>query len=386
MLLNKHIKEILEKLQSLDNDAFDKFASSHPVCFKKGKENWLFPMMYDYYKNTVHNEIAINLIMELGMFLHNYCQNMPLFEVTHIDRSLCIDDSYVEEYVRRVQNAQNKEPEFRDINSPWKTRGISLSLYGIPSLTLNSIVFDFKDREHPYILADIAGIYVYAERLSEGLNFLYRSTKLLSNFPNRYWNSEYGLAGAANTFRLLLLMCPTNQLYLYRKIYAYDYMYLTKLACTAKDEVFQHEAYVNRASIVISPSARYVIPMSINPNLLYISDTYYAHYCNSLAEFMSAASGWNYNMKSLTYYRHASIRPNYTGGYVDIEDKTYGEIVSSKHEQAKVIAFDFYRNIFQKDYLYLTDENIETLFKVIQSELRYNYKSIRNRVLNYKKY
>lgn len=101
---------------------------------------------------------------------------------------------------------------------------------------------------------------------------------------------------------------------------------------------------------------------------------------------MSAASGWNYNMKSLTYYRHASIRPNYTGGYVDIEDKTYGEIVSSKHEQAKVIAFDFYRNIFQKDYLYLTDENIETLFKVIQSELRYNYKSIRNRVLNYKKY
>ena len=34
----------------------------------------------------------------------------------------------------------------------------------------------------------------------------------------------------------------------------------------------------------------------------------------------------------------------------------------------------------------ITDENIETLFKVIQSELRYNYKSIRNRVLNYKKY
>ena len=27
-------------------------------------------------------------------------------------------------------------------------------------------------------------------------------------FPNRYWNSDYGLAGAANTFRLLLLMCP----------------------------------------------------------------------------------------------------------------------------------------------------------------------------------
>lgn len=225
MLIGKHIKELLEELQSLDNDAFEKFASRCSICFQKGKENWLFPMLFEYYYNTVHDERAIKLIVELGKNLHNDCISKPFFEITHIDRSLCIDDSFVDDYVKCVQDAENKQPEFHDINSPWKTRGITLSLYGISSFSLNSIIFKFKDKEHPYILADIAGMYVYAGKFSEGLFYLYRSAKLLTSFPNRYWNSEYGLAGAANTFRLLLLMCPTVMLDLFKKIYAYDYMY-----------------------------------------------------------------------------------------------------------------------------------------------------------------
>ena len=166
----------------------------------------------------------------------------PLSEVIHIDKSLCINDSYVEDYVRKVQNAHNKEPKFQDIKSPWRTRGISLPLYEIPTVLLNSIIFEYKDREHPYILADIAGMYVYSQRIDEALGYLYRSVNLLTKFPNRFWNSEYGLAGAANTFRLLLLMSSPEIMNIYRKVYSYDYMYLTKLACTTNDEVFQHEA------------------------------------------------------------------------------------------------------------------------------------------------
>lgn len=262
-----------------------------------------------------------------------------MYEVTMIDRSLCIDDSFVNNYVLKIQNAQNDKLKFKDLNSPWHTRGISLALYEIPISVLNSIIIEFKDTEHPYILADIAGIYIYGQKLEDGLKYLYRSINQLIKFPNRYWNSDYGLVGAANTFRLLLLMCPKNHMELYRKIYSYDYMYLTKLACTTNDEIFQQNAYVNRASLAMDSMARCIIPININPDLLYISDMYYAHYCNELAEQISVSSGWEYNMKSLTYYQHASIRPNDTGGYVDIEDRTYNEIVLAKHEQAKSIAF-----------------------------------------------
>ncbi len=342
-------------------------------------------MLFDYYVNTIHNDTITNLIIELGKYLHGLCSDIPLAEITHIDRSLCIDDSYVEDYIIKIQKAHNKDAKIIDLKSPWRTNGISLPLYEIPIFSLNSIILEFKDKEHPYILADIASIYIYSQRFNDAINYLYRSVNLLIHFPNRFWNSDYGLAGAANTFRLLLLMCPICHLDLYRKLFAYDYMYLTKLACTTEDEVFQQDAYVNRASIVMNPLAKTVLPIQINPELLYISDMYYAHYCNELAELISYSSRWKYNMKSLTYYQHASIRPNVSGGYVDIEDKTYDEIVLEKHKQAKLIAYIFYSKIYEGRGELLSEE-IESLFMIIQHELRYNYKSLRNRVLNYKKY
>lgn len=380
-----YIKCLLEKIESTDPNAFNRFAEEHPMCFQKGKYNWLFPMLFNFYTDKVYNEVIVSLLKDLGLHLHNECIKHNLYEITMIDKSLCIDDSYVENYIRKIQNAQSDKPVFEELNSPWRTRGISLSLNEIPTLLLNSIILEFRETEHPYILADIAGMYIYGQKIEEGLSFLYRSINQLVAFPNRYWNSEYGLAGAANTFRLLLLMCPKGNLDFYKKIYMYDYLYLTKLACTANDEMFQHEAYVNRASIVLSPMARFVIPMNINPDLLYISDTYYAHYCNNLAEMISTASGWKYNMKSLTYYQHASIRPNNTGGYADIEDRTYGEIVSEKHEQAKTIAFTFFTQICSNGNK-LDVHDIESLFKILRHECRYNYKEIRNRVLNFKSY
>ena len=381
----QYIKDILTRIQAVDPEAFDRFASEHSVCFQPKNGNWLFPMMFDYYVNTYKDEEIVSLLKQLGLYLHNQCMKKDLYEITTIDKSLCIDDSYVDEFVKDIQHAQNDKPLFKDINSPWRTRGISLALHEIPTLLLNSIVFKFKEYNHPYILADIAGMYIYGQKLNEGLHYLYRSVKEIVDFPNRYWNSDYGIAGAANTFRLLHLMCPSSNIELTRKLFKYQYVYLTKLACTTNDELFQQDAYVNRAAMVISSIARYFIPMSINPDLLYISDMYYAHYCNELAEQLSYASGWRYNMKSLTYYQHASFWPNDTGGYVDIEDKTYNEIVSQKHEQAKLIAYEYFIDFkAQKDHL--DSCGIEELFSIIQHECRYNYKSLRNRVLNYKSY
>lgn len=381
----QYIKDILTQIQSIDSEAFDRFVSEHSVCFQPKNGNWLFPMMFDYYGNTYKNEEIVSLLKQLGLYLHNQCMKKDLYEITTIDKSLCIDDSYVDEYVKDIQYAQSEKPVFKDINSPWRTRGISLALHEIPTLLLNSIVFKYKKYNHPYILADIAGMYIYGQKLNEGLHYLYRSIQEIVDFPNRYWNSDYGIAGAANTFRLLHLMCPSSNIELTRKLFKYQYVYLTKLSCTTNDELFQQDAYVNRAAMVISSIARFFIPMSINPDLLYISDMYYAHYCNELAEQLSYASGWKYNMKSLTYYQHASFWPNDTGGYVDIEDKTYNEIVSQKHEQAKLIAYEYFVD-FQTQKDYLDSCGIEELFRLIQHECRYNYKSLRNRVLNYKSY
>ena len=37
---------------------------------------------------------------------------------------------------------------------------------------------------------------MYGQKFEEGLNYLYQSINQLAMFPNRYWNSDYWLAGA----------------------------------------------------------------------------------------------------------------------------------------------------------------------------------------------
>lgn len=380
------IRDILVQIEAEDPSSFERFASEHPLCFQKDKGDWLFPMLYDFYSKDVCNEKIINLLQQLGMHLHKDCISNPLNEIVRINKALCIDDSYVEDYVRRTQSAESDEYKFKDLHSPYKTKGISLALKQIPRFVLNSIIFEYKEYDHPYILADIAAMFVYGNQITEGIEFLYRSVKQIIAFPNRYWNSDYGIAGAANTFRLLLLMCPDElKLTLYGKIFKYDFLYLTKMACTTKDPLFQINSYVNRASIVRNPLAMGLYPLGFNPDLLYISDMYYAHFCNEIAPQLSISSGWNYYMKSLTFYQHGDIRPNDTGGYVDADDRTYGEIVEQKHLQAIDIAFGFYNDIKSGESA-LTREDLNDLFKAIHNECNYNYNKIRNRVLNYKSY
>ena len=132
----QYIKDILTQIQSVDSEAFDRFVSEHSVCFQPKNGNWLFPMMFDYYANTYKNEEIVSLLKQLGLYLHNQCMKKDLYEITTIDKSLCIDDSYVDEYVKDIQYAQSEKPVFKDINSPWRTRGISLALHEIPTLLL----------------------------------------------------------------------------------------------------------------------------------------------------------------------------------------------------------------------------------------------------------
>ena len=75
-------------------------------------------MLYDFYSKDVCNEKIITLLQQLGMHLHNDCISNPLNEIIRINKALCIDDSYVEDYVRRTQNAESDDYKFKDLHSP----------------------------------------------------------------------------------------------------------------------------------------------------------------------------------------------------------------------------------------------------------------------------
>ena len=169
----------------------------------------------------------------------------------------------------------------------------------------------------------------------------------------------------------------------YYKLLKLDNLYLSRIVRVAKDGLFQQAAYVNRSMVDLDSLAIYIMPLGVNPELLYISDMYYAHYCNELAEFSSTASGWKYNMKSLTYYQHASLWPNCTDGYVDIEDETYLQIVEKKNKQADIIAFDFLREL-KSGAITIEKKELNQLFQAIERECRFNYVPFKKRVLQFK--
>ena len=62
-----YIKELSGTIKEYNPIAFDKFATEHPICFQPKKGNWLSPMMFDYYYNSVNDEAITECVKELGL-------------------------------------------------------------------------------------------------------------------------------------------------------------------------------------------------------------------------------------------------------------------------------------------------------------------------------
>lgn len=389
MVRTEEVKNILLKIQAEDPESFARFSSEHAICFTEANGDWLFPALYEFYTEDVKNPIVVGLLQELGLLLHQESMNEPVAEITTLDRSLCLDESKVFEYIVKQQKLASgdiKNVEY--LRTPYKTQTKVLPFRHISPIDHDWLIIEYGGIAHPYILADIAGVLIYSKKIKESFDYLRRSVSLLTEFPNKFWNSELAIAGATNTFRLIRLMFPSHrldQIALFRKIFKYNYLYLTRMACITRDELMEQTAYVNRAELVSHRCAYLFLPLFQNQDLLYISDLYHAHYCNETAMFNSVVSGKNYYMQSLTYYQNGSLWPNDTGGYVDIEDKTYGQIVREKKLVSIMNAQSFMQEII-KSQEFLTSSDIAAIFSLIENEYKTNFKSFRNRVLNFEKY
>lgn len=380
------IKDIIEKIRLEDEEAFARFSSEHSICFTEANGDWLFPAMYDFYTEEVRNPSITKMLQELGMLFHNESLNTPLPEITSLDRSLCLDESQIYQYIMKQQTLASKDIKNAEtLKSPYKTKTEYLAFRHISPIDHEWLIIEYGGIAHPYILADIAGVLIYSHKIRESFDYLRRSTNLLIKFPNKFWNSELAITGAANTFRWLRLMCQDN-MELSRKLFKYNYLYLTRMACITRDELLEQSAYVNRAALVKVPFAYTFLPfLGQNPDTLYISDLYYAHFCNQTATEVSVLTNSKYYQQSLTYYQNASLWPNDTGGYADIEEDTYLQLVERKHKVALLNAYEYWKG-FNRGEDVLTESDIDRIFILIEQEYNNNFNRFRNNILNYNKY
>ena len=385
MSCTEEIKEMLLKIQAEDYESFARFSSEHSICFTEANGNWLFPALYEFYTEDAKNPIVVGLLQELGMLFHHESMKEPFAEITTLDRSLCLDESNVFEYIVKQQKLASKEiKNVEHLKTPYKTKTEVLPFCHILPIDHEWLIIKYGGIAHPYILADIAGVLIYSKKIKESFDYLRRSVRLLTEFPNKYWDSELAITGAANTFRWLRLMCQ-DDINLSRKLFKYNYLYLSRMACITRDDLLEQFAYVNRAALVKMPFAYAFLPLlGQNPDLLYISDLYYAHFCNETATFNSILSGNNYYMKSLTYYRNGSLWPNDYGHYIDSVDETYEQLVERKHKVAIMNAYEYWSEINRGEDV-LTESDIDRIFMLIDQEYSNNHKRFCDNRLNFNK-
>ena len=379
----EEVKDILMKIQIEDSESFAKFSSEHASCFTEANGNWLFPALYEFYTEEVKNPVIVELLKELGMLFHSESIKAPFAEITSLDRSLCLDESNVFEYIINQQRLASKDiKNVEYLKSPYRTKTEVLPFRHISPIDFDWLIIEYGGIAHPYILADIAGILIYSQKIEESFCYLRRSLNLLTEFPNKHWNSELAVTGAANTFRWLRLMCQ-DDIDLSRKIFN---LYLSRMACITRDNLLEQSAYVNRADLVKMPLAYTFLPfIGQNPDLLYISDLYYAHFCNQTATDVSIITNNNYYMKSLTYYRNASLWPNDTGGYLDMTDETYEQLVERIHKNAIMNAHEYWEELNRGEDI-LTESDTNRIFTLIELDYNNNFNRFRNNILNFNKY
>lgn len=382
----REVNDILLKIQAEDPESFARFSSEKSICFTEANGNWLFPALFEFYTEEVKNPIVVGLLRDLGLLFHHESMKEPISEITTLDRSLCLDESNVFEYIVKQQKlASNDIKNVEYLNTPYKTKKVVLPFRHISPIDHDWLIIEYGGIAHPYVLADIAGVLIYSQKIKESFDYLRRSVELLTEFPNKYWNSELAITGAANTFRWLRLMCQ-DDINLSRKLFKYNYLYLSRMACITRDELLEQSAYANRAALVKMPFAYTFLPfIGQNPDTLYISDLYYAHFCNQKATEMSVLTNSNYFQKSLTYYQNASLWPNDTGGYADIEEDTYFQLVERKHKVALLNAYEYWKELNRGEDV-LSESDIDRIFILIEQEYTNNFNRFRNNILNYKKY
>ncbi len=281
-----------------------------------------------------------------------------------INRHLSIDDSAILNQFSR---------DTKDLYSDgWKSKKADVQHYktttekiAYKEVDFNSIIDDYLDCNHPYIYAKIAIAYLEGKDYSTGLAFLQRALNYAFSYPNIYWNNPFAIYGCVDALHeLQYLLGPSGMdslapvikagrytilsclyLYLSRAIYMCDEE-LEKEVDNDGTVPYSAIAKVNyysiRADLIYDykQDFSWIFGLGVNPDIQYISDKAMAY---AVADYygLGLIAYGAYN-DALKMYRYGDIRPNNSGGYVEIEDATFGELIERGRLRSEQLSRDLY--------------------------------------------
>lgn len=334
------------------------------------------------------------------------------FEISYLNKNLQIDDSEIlneffedrRKCAMSVQDSGNNQyHKVRNLfykfekteKQHYKT--ITGSIARPVVNYTQEIVDKYINCTHPYICNEIGSAFCNAKIYYIGLPFLQKALFNVFSSVNIYWDNPYAIYGCAEALYELqhllgregiyelcseyelgkpMFAIILNLIYLYlsRAAYIEDERLTVYLKSTERngvpDYIIRKINYLSsRADILYdycNEFANFDLFFGVNPEIQFISDKAYAH---NLSEEVGLSNitqqaFWD----SFKMYQNASLIPNSSGGYNDIEEATYSELIEKGQLRSYSIADKLYNRYKNGDFT-LTKLEIAVIFEYLRYKL-----------------
>ena len=335
-------------------------------------------------------ELTLKIIKEQADIVKHQKSQSPLFS---INNSRKLNDNWLSEFHIEFKECLTGDQFVEEIKPKrYKTITENLILYGVDGSKLSEVYSKYSDFNHPYVNYSVASVLYNAKNYSDGLPILKSGIKSIASYQNHYWNNQYGVEGAtwliADLLYLLGSNLDENNLRNEKiKLLKLLFLYMSRYICMTQSNIKSIDFYSNRARVVKGNYIEFIgiFGLGVNPDIQYMSDMYLAYQVSSKNNLTAIPSFMQFMWDSLKMYEHGSHIPNSSGGYKEIEDRTWMELVRDGEIRSLILGDKLLKE-FENYELNISNSTIEIIFDILaktkKDDLDNYIKKISERKLN----
>lgn len=391
----ENLKVALQHLISLDehNNFYESYTSNNEIKTSSDLDAF-FVAFKSHFEgiNKWNNELELTLkiVKEQSEFVKHRKTESPLFSINNAKK---LNDGWLIEFQNDFQQCLTGEQFVEEIKPKrYKTITENLILSGVDGKKLSEVYSKYSEFNHPFVNYSVASVMYNAKNFSNGLPILKNGIKSIVSYPNHYWNNEYGVEGATWMIGDLLYLLGShleeNNLRNEKiKLLKLLFLYMSRYICMTQSNIKSIDFYSNRARIVKGNYTEFVgiFGLGVNPDIQYISDMYLAYQVSSNNNLTAIPSFMQFMWDSKKMYEHGSHIPNGSGGYKDIEDRTWMELVRDGEIRSLMLGDKLLKE-FESYELNLSNSTIDTIFDILATTKKDDFdnyiKKISERKLN----
>ena len=311
-----------------------------------------------------------------------------------INKTKCIDDASI---ICTFHNEAygDKKPEYLFKKADVQHYRTITEKIAYQKVDFSPLVEKYISHYHPYVNMEIASAFINAKQYDIGLPFLQKVLSYVFSYPNIYWDNPTALYSCAEGIHMMQYLLGragmdaldyiiTNSTY---RLLQLAYLYISRAIYMCDEDIASHGKWdgehipaglINklnflsiRANLVYDYRTEFsvIFGIGINPDIQYIADKATA---SSIADRYGLSIIFEECFKdAMKMYRYGSLIPNDTGGYVDIEDATFGELIERGNIRSEDLANQLLK-LYRESYFVLGESELAECIWFIKDKLCYS--------------